>query len=204
LTTIEELEINRSEHTALLHHVLKGAAHDFFFANISKRDPRPTLGEAFDMFEKRFETNEKQQHVRQNLTGMKMDSIQRELAVSKRQGLTELYNQILRLTPCCPSETRGDRHMLIVLCDALKNETWAEDTCSLRFSDGNLTFATMYGKLAAILTDKLQKGVVLDSIHSGPPAILYPVSFGQRFAQTPDPPRRPTWHNASVPLRAYT
>jgi hypothetical protein len=50
LTAIEELvEIERSEHNALLHHVLKGAAHDFFFADVSKRDPRPTLGEAFDM-----------------------------------------------------------------------------------------------------------------------------------------------------------
>jgi hypothetical protein len=156
------------------------------------------------MFEKRFEKHEKQQQVRQNLNGMTMDSIQRELAVSKRQALTELYYQILQFTPCCPSEKRGDRHMLIVLCDALKNETWAEDTCSLRFSDGNLTFATMYGKLAAILTKKLQKGVVLDSIHSGPPEMVYPVSFGQGFAQSPDPPRRPTWHNASVPLRAYT
>jgi hypothetical protein len=47
--------------------------------------------------------------------------------------------------------------MLILLCDALKYEVWAEDTCSLRLSDGNMTFAMMYGKLAAILTDKPQK-----------------------------------------------
>jgi hypothetical protein len=123
---------------------------------------------------------------------------------SNLQALTELYRRILQFTPCCPPETRGDRLMLIVICDTLKNETWAEDTCSLRLSDGNIKFATMYGKPAAILTEKLQKEVVLYSIHAGPPAMVYPISFGQRFAQTPDPPRRPTRHNASVPLRADT
>jgi hypothetical protein len=156
------------------------------------------------MFENRFETHEKQPQVRQNLTGMTMDSLQRELAVRKSQALTELYNRILRFTPCCPPEARGDRNMLIVLCDTTKNETWAEDTCSLRLSDGNITFATMYVILAAILTEKLQKGVVLDTIHTGPPEMTYPICFGQRFAKTPYPPRRPTRHNASVPSRAYT
>jgi hypothetical protein len=204
MTAINELEIDRADQTAFLHHVLKGAANDFFFADISKRDPLPMLGEAFDMLEKRFETHEKQQQVRQNLTGMTMDSLQRELSVSKRQALTEMYNRILRFTPCCPPETRGDRHMLILLCDALKNESWAEDTCSLRLSDGSITFATMFGKLAAILTDKLQKGSVSDSFQDGSPAMAYPVSFGQRFAQTPDPPRRKTGNHPTSSWRANT
>jgi hypothetical protein len=142
------------------------------------------------MIAKRFETHEKQQQVRQYLTGLTLDSIQRDFSVSKRQALTELYNKILRFTPCCPVETRGDRHMLILLCDALKDEKWAEDMCSLRLSDGTITFAQMYGKLAAILTDKLQKGSVVDSFHNAAPAMAYPVSFGQRYAQTPELSRR--------------
>ena len=39
------------------------------------------LDEAFEIIENRFETHEKQQKVRQNLTCMTMDSIQRELSV---------------------------------------------------------------------------------------------------------------------------
>jgi hypothetical protein len=117
---------------------------------------------------------------------MTVDSLQRDLSVSKRQALTELYIRIKRFTPCCPPETRGGRHMLILLCDALKGETWAEDTCSLRFSDENITFAKMYGKIAAIITDKLQKGPVVDSNHESSPVMAYPVSYGQRFAKTPD------------------
>jgi hypothetical protein len=204
LTAVEELGIDRSDQTSFLHHILKGAANDFFFSDISKREPRPTLGEAFNLIERRFETHEKQQQVRQNLTCMTMDSIQRELSVSKRQALTEIYNRILRFTPCCPPETRGDRHMLILLCDTLKNEPWAEDTCSLRLSDGDITFANMYGKLAAILTDKLQKGSVVDSIHASSPTMAYPVSFGQRFAQTPDYPRGHLRSNGATPSRTYT
>jgi hypothetical protein len=178
VTAVDELEIDRSDQTAFLHHILKGAANDFFYSDISNQDPRPSLGEAFGLLEKRFETHEKQQQVRQNITSMTMDSLQRELSVSKRQALTEMYNRILRFTPSCPPETRGDRHMLILLCDALKDEVWAEDTCSLRLSDGNITFAMMYGKLEAILTDKLQKGSVADLMSTGSPAIAYPVSFG--------------------------
>jgi hypothetical protein len=204
MTAIDELEIDRSDQTAFLHHILKGAANDFFFTDISKRDPLPLLGEAFDMLEKRFETHEKQQQVRQSLTATTMDSLQRELSVSKRQALTEMYNRILRFTPSCPPETRGDRHMLILLCDALKSESWAEDTCSLRLSDGSITFATMYGKLAAILTDKLQKGSVSDSFQGGSPAMAYPVSFGQRFAQTPDPPKRKAGHYPAASWRSQT
>jgi hypothetical protein len=92
ITAVEELEIDKSDQTALLHHILKGAANDFFFASIANRDPHPLLGEAFEMLEKRFETHEKQQQVRQNLTSMTIDSLQRDLSVSKRQALTELYN----------------------------------------------------------------------------------------------------------------
>jgi hypothetical protein len=86
-----------------------------------------------------------------------MNSVQNEFSVSKRRALTEMYDQILRFTPCRPPETRGDRHMLILLCDPLMNESWAEDTSSLRLMDGSTTLATTYVKLAAILTDKLQK-----------------------------------------------
>jgi hypothetical protein len=84
--------------------------------------------------------------------------------------------------------------MLIILCDTLKNEPWAENTCSLRLSDGDITFANMYGKFAAILTDKLQKGSIVDSIHASSPTMAYPVSFGQILAQTPDqpPPQGPS------------
>jgi hypothetical protein len=204
MTAVDELEIDRSDQTAFLHHILKGAANDFFYSDISNQDPRPSLGEAFGLLEKRFETHEKQQQVRQNLTSMTIDSLQRELSVSKRQALTEMYNRILRFTPSCPPETRGDRHMLILLCDALKDELWAEDTCSLRLSDGNITFAMMYGKLAAILTDKLQKGSVADLMSTGSPAMAYPVSFGQRFAQTPQPKRRQVQNPVFMESRAYT
>jgi hypothetical protein len=60
LTAIEELEIDRIDHTTFLHHILKGASIDFFFSDISGRDPRPRLGEAFELLERRFETHEKQ------------------------------------------------------------------------------------------------------------------------------------------------
>jgi hypothetical protein len=43
----------------------------------------------------------------------------------------------------------------------------------------------MYGNLAAILTDKLQKGSVVDSIHESSPVMEYPGSCGQQFAKTP-------------------
>jgi hypothetical protein len=119
---------------------------------------------------------------------MTMDSIQREFSVSKSQALNEIYNRILRFTPCCPPENRGDRHMLILLCDTLKNEPWAEDTCSLRLSNGDITFPNMYGKFAAILTDKLRKRSVVYSIHTSSTTMASPVSFGQRFSQTPDSP----------------
>jgi hypothetical protein len=124
MTAIEELEIERSDQAAFLRHIFKGAANDFFFASIANRDPRRLLGEAFDMLYKRFETHKKQQQVRQILTSMTVDSLQRDMSVSKRQALTKLYNRILRFTPCFPPETRGDRHMLILLGDALKGETW--------------------------------------------------------------------------------
>jgi hypothetical protein len=92
--------------------------------------------------------------------------------------------------------------MLILLCDALREEAWAEDTCSLRLPDENVTFAKMYGKLAAILTDKLQKGSVVDSIHGPSPEIAYPVSskppdkparhFRDPSLESPTYPRRPS------------
>jgi hypothetical protein len=63
--------------------------------------------------------------------------------------------------------------MLILLCEAVKEEAWAEETCSLRLSDEYVTFAKMYGKLAAILTEKLHKGSVVDSIHAPSPDMAY-------------------------------
>jgi hypothetical protein len=92
ITAVEELEIDKSDQTALLNLILKGAANDYFFASIANRDPRPLLGKAFEMLEKRFETHKKQQQVRQNLTSITIDSLQRDLSVSKCQALTELYN----------------------------------------------------------------------------------------------------------------
>jgi hypothetical protein len=62
-----------------------------------------------------------------------------------------------------------------------RKEAWADDTCSLRLSDENVKFKKMYGKLAAILTDKLQKGSVVDSVQAPSPEMAYPVSYGQRL-----------------------
>jgi hypothetical protein len=112
LTAIEKQEIDRIDHTTFLHHILKSASNDFFFSDISGRDPRPRLGEAFELLERRFETHEKQLQFRQNLTSMTLESIQRELSVEKRQALTQMYNRIFRFTPSCPPETGGNRNML--------------------------------------------------------------------------------------------
>ncbi len=56
--------------------------------------------------------------------------------------------------------------MLILLCNILRDQQWAEDTCALRLSDERITFNSMHGKLAAILTDKLSKGTVMDTVVS--------------------------------------
>jgi hypothetical protein len=132
------------------------------------------------------------------LTGIMMNSVQNEFLVSKRRALTEMYDQILRFTPCRPPETRGDSHMLILLCDPLMNESWAEDTSSLRLMDGSTTLATTYVKLAAILTDKLQKGSASYSFQDGSPAMAYHVNFDQRLAH---PPRRLTGNEPSASWR---
>jgi hypothetical protein len=67
MTAIADLEINRADQSVLLHSVLNSAANDFYFADVSKRDHLPILGEAFYMRENIFETHELQQQVRQNL-----------------------------------------------------------------------------------------------------------------------------------------
>jgi hypothetical protein len=125
MTGIDELEVDRSDQTAVLHHNLKGVTNDFFFTDISKRDT--LLGEAFDMLEKIFETHKKQQQMRQSLTCTNMDSLQHKLSVSKRQALTETYNRILRLSPSFPPTLCGDRRIMILLCDAFNNESSVED-----------------------------------------------------------------------------
>jgi hypothetical protein len=43
ITAIEELEIERSDQAAFLHHILEGADNDCFFASIANSDPRPLL-----------------------------------------------------------------------------------------------------------------------------------------------------------------
>jgi hypothetical protein len=86
-----------------------------------------------------------------------------------------------------------------------KEEAWAEETCSLRLFDENVTFAKMYGKLAAILTDKLQKGSVVDSIHAPSSEMAYPDRYGQRFVKPPDKPARhfqnPSSESSTYPRR---
>jgi hypothetical protein len=101
----KELGIPREEQAGLLHHVLKGAANDFYFGEMQSHIPNGTLislQEAYTLLSKKYETKERQQQVRSNLQSLRLSAIQQLEACDKLKALTFAYNKISKFIDSCP------------------------------------------------------------------------------------------------------
>jgi hypothetical protein len=193
----KELGIPREEQAGLLHHVLKGAAHDFYFGEMQSHIPNGTpisLQEAYTLLSEKYETRERQQQVRTNLQSLRLSAIQQLEACDKLKALTFAYNKISKFIHSCPPGFTGEEHMIDIMCTkVLAEEEWAEDVCTRRLTDDTLTFANLYAKLSATLCEKVSKGRIENfSTATTTPStyrtsIPFGVYYGAKYASTSRP-----------------
>ena len=193
----------------LLAQALSGIALDFYLENI--QDKTTDIIEAFQILEKRFDSQHARAQAQSYLESQTIASIREEKNCSTTSAMEIAQRRIHNVIPMCESAFRDDSHKGRILAHMLCHESWAQPCSAMRMTQAQ-SYKTFVAALNSSLTQRSISELDSSSISKDKPGMANVNWYGQKYAATkasfakrrrlnPDRPRRSFWELQNLKAR---
>lgn len=124
LAVSEDFGLTATQRLQYMHNLFRGEALRFFIQNI--RGTASTIGEAVFIMQSQFNSADKQQRVKAELSTVKLRTFVNQCNGSLHQGLRKLAAHIEERTPLCPPNFRFESNRVDFLRQAVISYPWAQ------------------------------------------------------------------------------
>lgn len=147
LSVTRDYNLTQTQKLQYLHNLFKGEALRFY--NKQVREKESTIGGAINAMQNHFNSLDKQQRVKADLTTLSLSAFSEKHGGSIRKGLAKMASYIAERTPLCPPDFRGESHQIEFMKQAVLEYPWAEPI--LYRINQNTEFQQFYTELANAL-----------------------------------------------------